>query len=165
MQTTETSSLLEAHKVRKSLESINGWQLTSDHKMIYREFMLPNFIAAVDMIDRIACIAEEEKHHPDLHLTHGHILRVGLTTHAVGGLSERDLIVARKINEVPLLGKALSMIQQLKNKEQSDGDEVKIKEPIKRSHAGVTPKKHAIKTKRMQTKKIINRISKKNKKI
>jgi 4a-hydroxytetrahydrobiopterin dehydratase len=102
----EAPSLLTANKARKSLKNIDGWQLTDDHKTVYREFILHDFMAAVDLIDRIAPIAEDEKHHPDIHLTQYRNLRVGLTTHDVGGLSEKDFIVARKINDLPVFNKA-----------------------------------------------------------
>jgi 4a-hydroxytetrahydrobiopterin dehydratase len=94
----EAPSLLAANKVRTSIKNLEGWQLTDDNKMIYREFILRDFMTAVDLIDHIALIAEDEKHHPDIHLTQFRNLRVGLTTHDVGGLSEKDFIVALKIN-------------------------------------------------------------------
>src|ERR1700733_5615525 len=86
----ETYPLLDANKARESLKNLDGWQLTDDHKMIYREFILRDFMAAVDLIDRIALIAEDEKHHPDIHLTKYRNLRIALTTNDVGGISEKD---------------------------------------------------------------------------
>jgi len=100
---TEAASLLTANKARESLKDLDGWQLTDGLKMIYREFILQDFMAAIDFIDRIALIAEEEKHHPDIHLTQYRNLRVGLTTHDVGGLSQKDFIVASKIKGLPIL--------------------------------------------------------------
>src|SRR5476649_2647847 len=99
----ETPSLFTDDKARESLKNLDGWQLTEDHKMIYREFILQDFMSAIDLIDRIALIAENEKHHPDLHLTQYRNLRVGLTTHDVGGLSEKDFTVALKIKDLPIL--------------------------------------------------------------
>jgi len=101
----ETHSLLEANKARESLKDLDGWQLTDDHKMIYREFILQDFMAAIDLIDRIAVIAEDEKHHPDMHLTQYRNLRISLTTHDVGGLSEKDFTMALKIKGLPILFK------------------------------------------------------------
>ena len=112
----EEPSLLTANKARESLKNIDGWQLTDDHKMIYREFILHNFMDAVDLIDRIAVIAEDGKHHPDIHLTQYRNLRIGLTTHDVGGLSEKDFIVAKKINDLPVSNKAVPVNQQLQDK-------------------------------------------------
>ncbi len=98
----EKASLLNANQIRTSLENIVGWRANNDNKMIYREYILLNFLAAVDMIDRIAKIAEDEKHHPDLHLTQFRNLRVGMTTHEVGGLSKSDFIVASRINDLTM---------------------------------------------------------------
>ena len=58
-------------------------------------------MAAVRLIDRIAGIAEAEDHHPDLRLTSYRKLEVALATHAIGGLSENDFILAAKIEELP----------------------------------------------------------------
>jgi len=101
----EKPSLLTANKARESLKNLNGWQLTDDHKMIYREFILQDFMAAIDLIDRIALIAENEKHHPDIHLTQYRNLRIALTTHDMGGLSQKDFSVALKIKDLPILFK------------------------------------------------------------
>ncbi|MBP9855568.1 MAG: 4a-hydroxytetrahydrobiopterin dehydratase [Candidatus Omnitrophica bacterium] len=98
----ELPSLLTANQAKKSLKYLDGWQLTDDHKTIYRDFIVPNFIAAIDLIDRIAVIAEDEKHHPDIHLTKYRNLRVVLTTHEVSGLSEKDFTIATKINALPI---------------------------------------------------------------
>jgi 4a-hydroxytetrahydrobiopterin dehydratase len=97
------SPLLTINKARESLKNLEGWQLTDDHKMLYREFILKDFKTAIDLIDRIALIAEDEKHHPDIHLTQYRNLRIGLTTHEVGGLSEKDFAVALKIKDLPIL--------------------------------------------------------------
>jgi len=70
--------------------------------MIYREYILADFMAAIDLIDRIAKIAEDEKHHPDIHLTQFRNLRVGTTTREVGGLSKNDFNVALRINDLPM---------------------------------------------------------------
>lgn len=79
-----------------------GWQMRSDAKLIYREYAMKNFMAAISAITDIAKIAEDENHHPDLHLTGYRKLRIELSTHALGGLSENDFIVAAKIDALPL---------------------------------------------------------------
>ena len=145
----ETSSLLTANKARESLKNLDGWQSTDDYKMIYREFILHNFMDAVDLIDHIAVIAENEKHHPDIHLTQYRNLRVGLTTHDVGGLSEKDFIVARKINDLPP-NKAVAINRQLQNKEH-----VQAKP---RQQISLAPKKNDNKAKGIKTKNSLNRI-------
>jgi 4a-hydroxytetrahydrobiopterin dehydratase len=75
------------------------WTLSDDSKLISRKIGCKNFVEALQSINKIGEIAESEGHHPDLHLTGYRNLRVDLTTHAVGGLSENDFIVAAKIDE------------------------------------------------------------------
>jgi 4a-hydroxytetrahydrobiopterin dehydratase len=119
----ETPSLFTDDKAIESLKNLDGWQLTEDHKMIYREFILQDFMAAIDLIDRIALIAEDEKHHPDIHLTQYRNLRVALTTHDVGGLSQKDFTVALKIKDLPMLlhkhDNGVVIDQQSQSKKQS----------------------------------------------
>ena len=132
-------SLLAPNKAREALKNLDGWQLTDDHKMLYREFILRDFMSVVGFIDRIAIIAEDEKHHPDLHLTQYRNLRVGLTSHDLGGLSEKDLIVARKINEdqqSPNKERPVQKPRFEKKKNENKGEikkkEVKIKKSVNR---------------------------------
>ena len=87
-------------EVNKYLVQVPNWKLSNDAKGIYREYVMKNFLAAVLFIEKIAKVAEAENHHPDLHLTSYRKLRVELSTHAIGGLSENDFIEAAKINEL-----------------------------------------------------------------
>jgi 4a-hydroxytetrahydrobiopterin dehydratase len=135
--TVETPALLPPNEARESLKKIDGWQSTDDQKMIYREFILHNFMDAVHMIEQIAVIAEDEQHHPDLHLTQYRNLRVGLRTHEVGGLSDKDFAVAGKINSLSSkTGQATSS----------------------------TPPKRSSKPKRIKAKKVLNRVHQRTKK-
>ena len=69
-------------------------------KAIHKTIVCKNFLDAVQLIQRIAPIAEAEDHHPNLHLTRYKRLTVELSTHAIGGLSENDFIVAAKIDQL-----------------------------------------------------------------
>jgi len=91
---------LTSEEIRLRLDEIPGWILTSEDKNIELSLTLKNFVACVDLINKIKGIAEDEMHHPDLHLTGYRNLRVVLYTHALGGVTENDLIVAAKINEI-----------------------------------------------------------------
>jgi 4a-hydroxytetrahydrobiopterin dehydratase len=82
------------------LGEIPGWSLAHDGKSIERAFTMKNFVACVDFINKIKDIAEDQMHHPDLHLTGYKNLKVVLYTHALGGVTENDLIVAAKINSL-----------------------------------------------------------------
>jgi 4a-hydroxytetrahydrobiopterin dehydratase len=83
----------------KQLKQLGGqWQLSEDDKTISRKWRLKNFVEAMQLAERIGQLAEQEQHHPDLHITGYRHLRVDLTTHAIDGLSENDFILAAKIN-------------------------------------------------------------------
>ena len=86
----------------KMMKTVKGWKISSNAKMISRDLVMKNFIAAVKLVDKIALIAENENHHPDIHLTDYRNLRIELSTHKLKGLTENDFIVAAKINELPL---------------------------------------------------------------
>lgn len=81
------------------IQATPDWSLSNDSKLISRKLVCKNFVEALQRINQIGEIAEAEGHHPDLHLTGYRNLRIDLTTHAIGGLSENDFIVAAKIDE------------------------------------------------------------------
>ena len=89
-------------ETEKLLEGLPGWNLTEDGKRIRREWVVSNFMAAIDFFHRVAELAEDEGHHPDLHLAGYRNAAVELWTHAIGGLSENDFITAAKINLLPV---------------------------------------------------------------
>ena len=79
---------------QRQIAALSGWELSDDGRMISRKWNLKNFERALDFINAAGKIAEQEQHHPDLHLTGYRHVRIDLTTHAIGGLSENDFIVA-----------------------------------------------------------------------
>jgi 4a-hydroxytetrahydrobiopterin dehydratase len=87
-------------EVDEQIRALPDWQVTADGKRIRRERRMKNFLAAIRYFDRIAELAEAEGHHPDLHLTGYRQVAVELTTHAIGGLSENDFILAAKIDSM-----------------------------------------------------------------
>ena len=84
------------------LAQVEGWTLTDGGQAIRREWTTRNFMAGVYFLDEVAALAEAEGHHPDFHLTGYRQVAIDLTTHAVGGLTENDFILAAKINEIPI---------------------------------------------------------------
>ena len=84
------------------LSGLPGWTLTADGKAIRRTWKCKDFMAAIRFFNQVAEVAEREQHHPDLHLTGYRNVAVELWTHALGGLSENDFILAAKIDEVPV---------------------------------------------------------------
>lgn len=86
---------LERPEAEKLLAQVAGWSLTE--KRISKEFKFKNFVQAMKFVDKVADIAEAEGHHPDIHI-HYNLVRFELWTHAIGGLSENDFILAAKID-------------------------------------------------------------------
>jgi 4a-hydroxytetrahydrobiopterin dehydratase len=91
---------LSSDEVRSLLTKVPGWQLTADGKRIQREWRVKDFVHALDFFKRVGHIAEEENHHPDLHLVGYRNVTIEIWTHAISGLSENDFILAAKIDEL-----------------------------------------------------------------
>lgn len=64
-------------------------------KVLMRQYRFANFAAALHAADRIGELAEQQQHHPDLHVAWGR-LGVEIWTHKIGGLTESDFIFAAK---------------------------------------------------------------------
>jgi 4a-hydroxytetrahydrobiopterin dehydratase len=88
----------------RQLENLDGWQLTDDGNRIRKHWVAKNFMAGLDFFNRVGQLAEAEGHHPDLHLEGYRKLTIELSTHAIGGLSENDFILAAKIDRLPVTG-------------------------------------------------------------
>jgi 4a-hydroxytetrahydrobiopterin dehydratase len=86
----------------RQVEKLPGWQLSSDGKWIRKEWMAKDFDTAIRFFNDVAGVADVEDHHPDLHLTGYRNVAIELSTHAIGGLSENDFILAAKIDQIPV---------------------------------------------------------------
>ncbi len=86
----------------QQIERLDGWHLTHDGQRIRKDWTVKNFIAGMDFFQRAAQLAEEDRHHPDLHIEGYRNVSVELWTHAIGGLSENDFILAAKIDQLPI---------------------------------------------------------------
>jgi 4a-hydroxytetrahydrobiopterin dehydratase len=84
------------------LKNLSGWQLTHDGQRIRKNWTVKDFMAGIQFFNEVAKVAEAEDHHPDLHLEGYRNLWIELWTHAVGGLSENDFILAAKIDRLPI---------------------------------------------------------------
>jgi len=88
---------LNKEEAFKLMEQVEGWNLTDDFKMIFKEYKFKDFIGAINFVDRVADVAEMEDHHPDIHINYNKVI-LELWTHAIDGLSENDFIVAAKVD-------------------------------------------------------------------
>ena len=83
------------------LTELSGWTLARDTKSIDKELTFKNFDKAMDFVNMVADAAELEGHHPDIDIRYNKVKLV-LSTHSIGGLSENDFILAAKIDGVQL---------------------------------------------------------------
>ncbi len=91
MTKADAEAMLEFH--------VKDWILSNDAKSISKKFEFKNFSDALSFVNKVGSIAESEGHHPDIELGWGKV-NITLTTHAIGGLSQNDFIVAAKINHI-----------------------------------------------------------------
>ena len=87
-------------EAKKYLRQVRGWELEGNK--IKREFKFKNFVQAIKYVNRIAELAEREQHHPDILVYSWNKVRLTSYTHAIGGLSENDFILAAKINQIKI---------------------------------------------------------------
>jgi 4a-hydroxytetrahydrobiopterin dehydratase len=90
---------LNVDEAKKLLAQVPTWDL--EEKVIRKNFKFKNFREAMKFINRMAEIAEAEGHHPDF-TVHYNRVEVEIWTHAIGGLSENDFILAAKLDQIDL---------------------------------------------------------------
>ncbi|KAG2599611.1 hypothetical protein PVAP13_5KG422307 [Panicum virgatum] len=85
---------------------VNGWELTTEGGILklHRAWKVKNFVKGLEFFQLVAAIAEEEGHHPDLHLVGWNNVKIDVWTHSVRGLTDNDFILAAKINHLNLEG-------------------------------------------------------------
>jgi 4a-hydroxytetrahydrobiopterin dehydratase len=90
---------LTAVEAEVLMKQLQGWTLSPDAKKISKEFRFKNFLEAMSFANALTPIAEAEGHHPDLSIGWGRVV-IELSTHAIGGISENDFILAAKIDRL-----------------------------------------------------------------
>jgi len=89
---------LDSEQISTLLPQLDGWTAERDHHLT-KTFRFPNFVEALAFTNRVGAIAEEQNHHPDIHLAWGRV-RVDIWTHKIDGLTESDFFFAAKVNAV-----------------------------------------------------------------
>lgn len=82
------------------MKALPAWKLNAAKTELRRSLTAKNFVAAVDFITALKDVAEEEGHHPDVHLTNYRDVEVVVTTHAINALSIHDVVLAAKIDAI-----------------------------------------------------------------
>ncbi len=91
------NTLLTSEEIHEHFAALVGWVVSADEKRISKSYVFTGFADAMEFANKIAKIADEEDHHPDLLVSWGKV-EVTLSTHSVGGLSEMDFKVAKEID-------------------------------------------------------------------
>jgi 4a-hydroxytetrahydrobiopterin dehydratase len=90
-------TLLSGAQIEQHLQG-GAWR--RDGQSIVRDLSVDDFAAAIEFVDRVAELAEAANHHPDI-LVHGwNNVRLTLSTHSQGGLTDADFELAREIDAV-----------------------------------------------------------------
>ncbi len=84
-------------QIKDELHNLGGWEREGD--ALTREFEFANFVGSVDFVNRLTPVAEEMNHHPDLSISWNKV-KVSLSTHSEGGITENDFTLATKIDSL-----------------------------------------------------------------
>lgn len=90
--------LLNSETVQENLKHLSGWKL--DGKEIVREFSFADFVQALRFVNAVGEKAEAAGHHPDIDIRYNKV-KLALTSHDAGGLTERDFHMAEAVNAIP----------------------------------------------------------------
>lgn len=90
-------ALLSDAQISEALRTLAGWERSENE--IVRTVRFPDFMAGIGAINRIAEAAEAADHHPDIDIRYRNV-RFALSTHDEDGLTEKDVRLARQINEI-----------------------------------------------------------------
>lgn len=92
----KVAQLTEAERTA-ALAALSGWVLRKDGAAITRQFMFKDFAQAWGFMEQVAALAEAQDHHPEWSNVYNRV-EITLTTHDAGGLSARDVQLARAID-------------------------------------------------------------------
>jgi 4a-hydroxytetrahydrobiopterin dehydratase len=91
------AELLDADSVRDAVAVLDGWEAGPD--AIVRTVGLPSFPVAIAVVDRVAVVAEEMDHHPDIDIR-WRTVTFRCATHSAGGVTTRDIALANRIDRI-----------------------------------------------------------------
>ena len=88
---------LTEEQANELLKQISSWEIKGGH--VYKQFTFKNFKEAINFVNKVAELAEQENHHPNIIINYNKV-DIELCTHAINGLSENDFILPAKIDEI-----------------------------------------------------------------
>ncbi|MBV8203829.1 MAG: 4a-hydroxytetrahydrobiopterin dehydratase [Candidatus Eremiobacteraeota bacterium] len=86
-------------EIESFLPHVDGWDVVDNHHLV-KNYKFPNFAQALQFVDSVGAIADEQNHHPDIYLAWGKV-KIEIWTHKINGLTESDFIFAAKVDEIP----------------------------------------------------------------
>jgi 4a-hydroxytetrahydrobiopterin dehydratase len=89
---------LESDEARRLLKELDGWEMIENHHL-QKRFDFTNFREALDFVNRIGELSEQQGHHPDICFGWGKV-DVTIWTHKINGLTESDFVLAAKIDRL-----------------------------------------------------------------
>lgn len=93
---------LTAEEAAQQNQELDGWQILAEPDRISKSWTVKNFVAGMEFFKLVTELAEDEAHHPDLHIVGYRNVTIDIWTHAVDGLSLNDFILAAKIDQLPV---------------------------------------------------------------
>ena len=96
-ESASTRGVLGPDDLAQRLQGLSGWTL-EDGKLV-KSYAFPDFVAAVEFVDRLTVVAEAQNHHPDLFVGWGKVA-VQLWSHDVGGITARDFRLAAALDDL-----------------------------------------------------------------
>ena len=88
---------MTADEIKAACGELGGWEADLEAPSIGREYQFPTFPAAVRFVDFVAELAEAADHHPDIDIRYNRV-RLSLSTHSAGGVTDKDFALARVID-------------------------------------------------------------------
>jgi len=89
---------LGVEEIKNYLSDLNNWEVLENNKII-KEFKFKDFKEAMEFVNKVADLAENEGHHPNIGINYNKV-EIVLWTHSIGGLSENDFILAIKLDNL-----------------------------------------------------------------
>ena len=90
---------LEGGAIESLLKQLDGWSVENEHHLS-KTYKFPDFVTALTFVNRVGKLAEEQQHHPDIHLAWGKVA-ITIWTHKIDGLTESDFVLAAKCDGLP----------------------------------------------------------------
>lgn len=93
------TSPLPPQTINTLIKTLPLWSVADNASMLTRKFEFKNFIEAMEFVNKVASLAEDAKHHPDITISYNKVT-IGTTTHDANGLTEKDFSLAAKIDNL-----------------------------------------------------------------